>query len=66
MPTTIEFPLSVHTTQRLNMTSLDPFNARVDFGILTLWTIILLSIGAAAQFGAPTPEYNDFQLIGLF
>jgi hypothetical protein len=65
MPTTIEFPLSVQTTQRLNMTSRDPFNARVDFGILTLW-IIMLSIGAAAQFGAPIPEYNDFQLIGLF
>jgi hypothetical protein len=34
--------------------------------MLILWTIIMLSIGAAAQSGASPPDYNDFQLIGLF
>jgi hypothetical protein len=30
-----------------------------------LWAIIMLSIGAAAHFGAQSPEYSAFELLAL-
>jgi hypothetical protein len=63
MPTTIEFPLSIRRAQRLNISRLDPFNARVGFGILMLWAIIMLSIGAAAHFGGQSSDYSAFELL---
>jgi hypothetical protein len=66
MPTTIEFPLSVNMAQRSNSSSLDPSNARLGFGILMLWALIMLSIGAAAHFGAQSSDYNAFELLAPF
>jgi hypothetical protein len=63
MPTTIEFPLSVNMAQRFNPSRLDPFDVRVGFGMLMLWAFIMLSIGAAAHFGAPSAEYSAFELL---
>jgi hypothetical protein len=65
MPTTINFPLSIQAAQSSHITALDPFNARVGFGILMLWAIVMLSIGAAAHFGAQSPEYSAFELLAL-
>jgi hypothetical protein len=65
MPTTIEFPLSVNMAQRFNPSRLDPFSARIGFGILMLWAIIMLSIGAAAHFGGQSFEYSIFELLAL-
>jgi hypothetical protein len=41
----------------------DPFNARVGFGILMLWAIIMLSIGAAAHLGGQSSDYSAFELL---
>jgi hypothetical protein len=65
MPTTINFPLSVQPVKRSLITDLDPLDARIGFGILMLWAIIMLSIGAAAHFGAQSPEYGAFELLAL-
>jgi hypothetical protein len=64
MPTTIEFPLPVNMAQRFNP-SRDPFDARIGFGILMLWAVIVLTIGAAAHFGAQSPDYSAFELLAL-
>ena len=66
MPTAIELPLSVHMAQRFNPSRLDPFSARVGLGILMLWAFIMLSVGAAAHFGAQSSEYSAFEFIALF
>jgi hypothetical protein len=66
MPTTIEFPLSTNMAQRSHSSSLDLSNARLGFGILILWALIMLSIGAAAHFGAQSSDYNAFELLALF
>jgi hypothetical protein len=63
MPTTIEFPLSIHMAQRLNPSRRDAFNARVGFGILMLWAIVMLSIGAAAHFGGQSSDCSAFDLL---
>jgi hypothetical protein len=65
MPTTIEFPLSVNMAQRSNSSGLDSFNARIGFGIL-IWALIMLSIGAAAHFGAQSSAYSAYELLALF
>jgi hypothetical protein len=41
----------------------DPFNARVGFGILMLWAIIMLSIGAVAHLGGQSSDYSAFELL---
>jgi hypothetical protein len=61
MPTTIEVPLSINMAQRLNISR--PFNARVGFGMLMLWAITMLSIGAAAHFGGRSSDYSAFELL---
>jgi hypothetical protein len=66
MPTTIEFPLSVNMAQRSNSSGLDSFNARIGFKILMLWALIMLSIGAAAHFGAQSSAYSAYELLALF
>jgi hypothetical protein len=66
MPTTIEFPLSVNMAQRSGSSSLDPSNVRLGFGILMLWALIMLSIGAAAHLGAQSSDYDAFELLALF
>jgi hypothetical protein len=66
MPTTIEFPLSVNMAQRFNPSRLDPLNAQIGFGILMSWAFIMLAIGAAAHFGAPSSEYSAFELLAPF
>jgi hypothetical protein len=66
MPTTIEFPLSANMAQRSHSSRLDLSNARLGFGILVLWALIMLSIGAAAHFGAQPSDYNAFELLALF
>jgi hypothetical protein len=65
MPTTIELPLSVNMAQRFNPSSLDASNARIGFGLLMLWAVIMLSIGAAAHFGVQSSEYSVFELLAL-
>jgi hypothetical protein len=65
MPTTIEFPLPVNMAQRFNRSRVDPFDARIGFGILMLWAVITLTIGAAAHFGLQSSEYNAFELLAL-
>jgi hypothetical protein len=60
MPTTIEFPLSANMAQRSHSSRLDLSNTRLGFGILVLWALIMLSIGAAAHFGAQPSDYNAF------
>jgi hypothetical protein len=65
MPTTIEFPLSVNMVQRFNPSRVDPFNAQIAFGILMLWAVIMLTIGAAAHFGVQSSEYSAFELLAL-
>jgi hypothetical protein len=65
MPTTINFLLSIYTVQRSHITGFDPLNIRIGFGILMLWAIIMLSIGAAAHFGVQSPEYSAFELLAL-
>jgi hypothetical protein len=66
MPTTIEFPLSVHPSKRFDLSRLDRLDARIGFGILMLWALIMLSIGAAAHFGAQSPDYSTYELVALF
>jgi hypothetical protein len=66
MPTTIEFPLSANISNRFNPSSIDRVEARIGFAILMLWALIMLSIGAAAHFGAQSSDYNAFELLALF
>jgi hypothetical protein len=62
MPTTAQFALSA---PRSTMKKLDPF-AHIGFGILMLWAVIMLSIGAAAQFGVQSPEISTVEIFTLF
>jgi hypothetical protein len=64
MTTDIEFSPSVEGTP-LNPSRSHPFSARVGFRILMLWAFVMLSIGAAAHFGAPSPEYSILEFITL-
>jgi hypothetical protein len=66
MPTTIELPLSASMAQRSHSSGLDLSNARLGFGILMLWALIMLWIGAAAHFGAQSPDYSAFEPLALF
>jgi hypothetical protein len=66
MPTTIEFPLSANMSRPFNLSRIDRVDARIGFGILMLWALIMLSIGAATHFGAPPSDYSAFELLALF
>jgi hypothetical protein len=65
MPTTIVFPLAVNMAQRFDPSRLDPLHDRLCFGILMLWALIMLSIGAAAHFGTQSSGYSAFELLAL-
>jgi hypothetical protein len=43
----------------------EPF-VHIGFGILTVWAVIMLSIGAAAQFGMQAPELSTLEYFTLF
>jgi hypothetical protein len=60
MPTTIQFarPAPRSRTKRR-----DPF---AHIGFLVIWAAIMLSIGAAAQFGMQSPEFNTLEYSTLF
>jgi hypothetical protein len=66
MPTAIEFPLSANLSKCVNPSRHDRLDARIGFGILTLWALIMLSIGAAAHFGAQSPDYGAYELVAPF
>jgi hypothetical protein len=66
MPTTIQFALSTNMTPRSRTIKPDLFHARIGFGILMLWAFIMLSIGAAAHFGAQSSEFITLELLALF
>jgi hypothetical protein len=54
MPTTVQFALP---TPRSRTKRRDPF-AHIGFGFLIIWAAVMLSIGAAAQFGMQSPELS--------
>jgi hypothetical protein len=62
MPTTVEFALP---TPRSRTKRRDPF-AHIGFGFLIIWAAIMLSIGAAAQFGMQSPELSTLESSTLF
>jgi hypothetical protein len=66
MPTTIELPLSADISKRFNLPRIDRAEVQIGFAILMLWALIMLSIGAAAHFGAPSADYSAFELLALF
>jgi hypothetical protein len=66
MPTTIMLPPWTDMTPLSRMIAPAPFRAHVDFGILMLWAVIMLSIGAAAHFGAQSSEFSAFELLAPF
>jgi hypothetical protein len=66
MPTTIEFPLSANMAQRVHSSHFVSSNARLGLGILMLWALIMLSISAAAHFGAQSSDYSAFELLAPF
>jgi hypothetical protein len=65
MTTNVEFPLLVSSEQPINPSTSQPFSARAGFAILMFWAFVMLSIGAAAHFGAPAPEYSTLEFIAL-
>jgi hypothetical protein len=66
MPTTIQFALSADITTRSRTIKPDLLYARSGFGILMLWALVMLSIGAAAHFGAQSSEFSTVELLALF
>jgi hypothetical protein len=66
MPTTIQFALSADITTRSRTITPDLLYARSGFGILMLWALVMLSIGAAAHFGAQSSEFSTVELLALF
>jgi hypothetical protein len=67
MPTTIKLPLPIDLPPPRSRTNeVDPFYARIDFGILMLWAVTMLSIGAAAHFGVHSSEFSAFELLVPF
>jgi hypothetical protein len=63
MTTTIQFITPADTTPRSNTTKHGLLYARSGFGILMLWAVVMLSIGAAAHFGAQSSEFTAFELL---
>ena len=66
MPTTIQFALSTDIPPRSRTIKPDLLYARSGFGILMLWAFVMLSIGAAAHFGAQSSEFSTVELLALF
>jgi hypothetical protein len=62
MPTTVQLALP---TPRSKTKRRDPF-AHIGFGFLIIWAVIMLSIGAAAQFGVQSPELSPLEFFTLF
>jgi hypothetical protein len=66
MPTTIPFALPTNMTPRSRTIKPDRFHARIGFGILMLWAFVMLSIGAAAHFGAQSSEFITLEHLALY
>jgi hypothetical protein len=67
VPTTIKLPLSTGMTPLSRKITLDLFRTRTDFSfLLMVWAVTMLSIGAAAHFGAQSSEFSAFELLAPF
>jgi hypothetical protein len=66
MPTTIAPPLAVNMSLRSGMTKPGTFHSQIAFGILMLWAVALLSIGAFAHFGSQSSNLTAFEQLALF
>jgi hypothetical protein len=66
MPTTIVLPQSTDITPLSRMIAPASFRARIDFGILMLWAVTMLSVGAAMHFSAQSSEFSVFELLAPF
>jgi hypothetical protein len=62
MPTTVQFALPTPRSR----TKRRGLSAHTGFGFLILWAAIMLSIGAAAQFGMQSPGFNTLEYFPLF
>jgi hypothetical protein len=67
MSTTINLPLPIDLPPPRSRTNeVAPFYARIDFGILMLWAVTMLTVGAVARFGAQSSEFSAFELLAPF
>ncbi len=66
MPTTIPFALSTNLTSCSRTIKPDRVHARIGFGILMLWAFVMLSIGAAAHFGAHSSEFITLERLASY
>jgi presenilin-like A22 family membrane protease len=66
MPTTIKFPLSADMTQRPKTIKLHRSWTRDGYWLLTIWAVVMLSIGAAAHFGLQFGDLTALEQVALF
>jgi hypothetical protein len=66
MPTTIQFAPSTDLPPRSRTIEPDLFHTRAGFGILMLWAVAMLLIGAAVHFGAQSSEFSALESLALF
>lgn len=68
MPTTIQTALSRDMMPPLKTKTPDLLHARIGLGVLMLWMVVMLSIGAVEHFNMPSSDFNNniTEFVGLF